>query len=134
MGMQMEMSYVVAVVITGLVVVFLGLILLIAFISIIGAIFKKLNLRETAPVKAKAPAAVKPVPKIVSQPAAAIAPSPGSGGDDDEIIAVISAAVAMMSAAEGKNYRVRSVRAVSSKASGGNAWASAGLRESTNPF
>ena len=130
MGMQMEMSYVVAVVITGLVVVFLGLILLIAFISIIGAIFKKLNQRGKAPAKASAPAAVKPVPKIVSQPAAVTA----ANTDDDEIIAVISAAVAMMSAAEGKNYRVRSVKAASSKGSIGNAWALAGLRESTDPF
>ena len=133
MGMQMEMSYVIAVVITGLVVVFLGLILLIAFISIIGAIFKKLNQRPKAPAKSAAPAAVKPVPKAVSQPVAAVAAA-SFDTDDDEVIAVISAAVAMMSAAEGKNYRVRSVKAASSKASGGNAWASAGLRESTNPF
>ena len=130
MGMQMEMSYVIAVVITGLVVVFLGLVLLIAFISIIGAIFKKLNQKGTAPAKANAPAAARPVPKIVSQPVAVAA----SDTDNDEIIAVISAAVAMMSAAEGKNYRVRSVRAVSSKATVGNAWALAGLRESTDPF
>ena len=41
MEMQMELSYVFAVVITGLVVVFLGLVLLIAFISLIGAFFKK---------------------------------------------------------------------------------------------
>lgn len=135
MGMQMEMSYVVAVVITGLVVVFLGLILLIAFISIIGAIFKKLNQKGTVPAKTAAPAAAKPFPKTVVEPAAStVAVVSASGTDDDEIIAVISAAVAMMSAAEGKNYKVRSVRAVSSKASGGNAWASAGLRESTNPF
>ena len=132
MGMQMEMSYVVAVVITGLVVVFLGLILLIAFISIIGAIFKKLSQKGSTPAKTAAPAA-KPVPKAVSQPAPAVTAA-SSGTDDDEIIAVISAAVAMMSAADGKNYRVRSVRAASSKGSAGNAWASAGLRESTNPF
>ena len=132
MGMQMEMSYVIAVVITGLVVVFLGLILLIAFISIIGAIFKKLNQKPKAPAKTNAPAAVKPIPKAaaVPQPAAAVP----ADTDDDEIIAVISAAVAMMSAAEGKNYRVRSVKAASSKGSFGNAWASAGLRESTDPF
>ena len=132
MGMQMEMSYVIAVVITGLVVVFLGLVLLIAFISIIGALFKKLNQRAKVPAKASTPA-VKPVPKAaVSQPAAPVAAS--SDTDDDEIIAVISAAVAMMSAADGKNYRVRSVKAASSKGSVGNAWALAGLRESTDPF
>ena len=128
MEMQMEMSYVFAVVITGLVVVFLGLVLLIAFISIIGEIFKKLNQKDIVPAKTNAPA-VKPVPQAAVQPAAA-----ASDTDDDEIIAVISAAVAMMSAADGKNYRVRSVRVASSKAHGGNAWASAGLRESTNPF
>ena len=42
MEMQMELSYVFAVVITGLVVVFLGLVLLILFINIIGAIFKSI--------------------------------------------------------------------------------------------
>ena len=131
MGMQMEMSYVIAVVITGLVVVFLGLILLIAFISIIGTIFRKLNQKPKAPAKSNAPAAAKPVPKAVSVPQPAAA---SSGTDDDEIIAVISAAVAMMSAADGKNYRVRSVKAASSKGSIGNAWALAGLRESTDPF
>ena len=131
MEMQMEMSYVIAVVITGLVVVFLGLVLLIAFISLIGAIFKKMNQRKSSAPKAADVPAAKPVPKVqpvtVSKPASASAYE-----DDDEIIAVISAAVAMISASEGKNYRVRSVRAVSSK--GGNAWASAALREATRPF
>lgn len=44
--MQMEMSYVIAVVITGLEVVFLGLVLLIAFISAVGAIFKKIDKKK----------------------------------------------------------------------------------------
>ena len=132
MEMQMEMSYVIAVVITGLVVVFLGLVLLIAFISLIGAIFKKMNQRKSSAPKADVPAA-KPVPKV--QPVTVSKPAPASAyEDDDEIIAVISAAVAMMSASEGKNYRIRSVRAASAKGSSGNAWASAALREATRPF
>lgn len=125
MGMQMSLPYVFAVVITGLVVVFLGLVLLIAFISLIGWFFKTMNKnKETAkaadaPVpKAAAPAAVKQV----------------QSADDDEVIAVISAAVAMMSAADGTSYRIKSVKAASNGVPARNAWASAGLRESTNPF
>ena len=135
----MEMSYVFAVVITGLVVVFLGLVLLIAFITAIGAIFKKLEQNKKPAVKADIPA-TKPLPRAqniaaVSKPAPVSASVPASANeDDDEIIAVISAAVAMMSASEGKNYRIRSVRAASSRGSAGNAWASAALREATRPF
>lgn len=124
--MQMELSYVFAVVITGLVVVFLGLVLLIAFITAIGAIFKKIDAKKKAQSEAK-PA---DTPKAVS----ASAPVPAaSGTDDDEVIAVISAAVAMMSAADGTTYRVKSVRAAKNGSSG-NAWASAALREATRPF
>lgn len=127
MEMQMELSYVFAVVITGLVVVFLGLVLLIAFISLIGAFFKKADKNKkaaeaeknaAAPAQKTAPAAVKTV----------------QAADDDEVIAVISAAVAMMSETDGTTYRIKSVRAASNGAPARNAWASAGLRESTNPF
>lgn len=125
MEMQMEMSYVFAVVITGLVVVFLGLVLLIAFISIIGKIFTAVD------AKKKNKSAAAPAPKAVQAPAAAA--SPVAAADDDEIIAVISAAVAMMGAADGKSYRVKSVKAAPGAASR-SAWAMAGLKETTNPF
>lgn len=121
----MDMSYVVAVVITGLVVVFLGLILLIAFITAIGAIFKKIDQNKAA-AKAEAPAPA--APKASVQPAAV------SSSDDDEVIAVISAAVAMMSAADGTSYRIKSVKAAAQNGSSRSAWAMAGLRETTNPF
>ena len=129
MKMQMEMSYVFAVVITGLVVVFLGLVLLIAFISLIGKIFsviEKKRAEKSADKVNEAPAVQKPVPTASAVPAAS--------ASDDEVIAVISAAVAMMSAADNTAYRVKSVKAASSNASAGNAWAAAGLREYTNPF
>ncbi len=126
--MQMELSYVFAVVITGLVVVFLGLVLLIAFISIIGKIFASIDKRK----KDAAETAVKAVPKA-DAPAKAAAPAV-QASEDDEIIAVISAAVAMMGEAEGKAYRVKSVKAAAGNSSSRNAWAAAGLRESTNPF
>lgn len=125
--MQMEMSYVIAVVITGLVVVFLGLVLLIAFISGIGAVFKKIDKKKT---EAKATADSKPA----EAPKASVPASvPAASSEDDEVIAVISAAVAMMSAADGISYRVKSVKAVQNGSSR-SAWAMAGLRETTNPF
>ncbi|MCM1023086.1 MAG: OadG family protein [Prevotella sp.] len=129
MGMQMDLSYVFAVVITGLVVVFLGLVLLIAFISLIGWIFKTAGKNKKAAAEVKADTA--PAPKAA--PAAAPAQTAQSE-DGGEIIAVISAAVAMMSAADGTSYRIKSVKAASNGAPARNAWASAGLRESTNPF
>ncbi|MDE5577960.1 MAG: OadG family protein [Oscillospiraceae bacterium] len=125
MGMQMNLSYVFAVVITGLVVVFLGLVLLIAFISLIGWLFKTMDKNK----KAAKPADI-PVPKA----AAPAAVKQVQSADDDEVIAVISAAVAMMSAADGTSYRIKSVKAASNGVPARNAWASAGLRESTNPF
>lgn len=124
--MQMNMSYVIAVVITGLVVVFLGLVLLIAFITAIGAIFKKIDEKKAAAQAAQAAEKPAEAPKAAVQPVS-------SSSDDDEVIAVISAAVAMMAAADGTSYRVKSVKA-SKSVSAGNAWAAAGLRESTAPF
>lgn len=126
--MQMEMSYVIAVVITGLVVVFLGLVLLIAFISAIGAIFKKIDQKKAAAKAAEAAEKPAEAPKAAVQPAAA------SNSDSDEVIAVISAAVAMMSAADGTSYRIKSVKAAAQNGSSRSAWAMAGLRETTNPF
>ena len=126
--MQMDMSYVVAVVITGLVVVFLGLVLLIAFITAIGAIFKKIDQNKAAANAAKA--AEKPA----EAPKAAVQQVVASSSDDDEVIAVISAAVAMMSAADGTSYRIKSVKAAAQNGSSRSAWAMAGLRETTKPF
>lgn len=126
--MQMELSYVFAVVITGLVVVFLGLILLIAFISIIGRFFSTIDKKKKA-----APKVPEAAPKAAAPIKPAAAPSVRNT-DDDEIIAVISAAVAMMSETDGKAYRIKSVKAAAGNSSSRNAWAAAGLRESTNPF
>lgn len=134
MELQMDMSYVFAVVITGIVVVFAGLILLIIFISAIGKLFEVLKnnkkSKELAAIKSepvKAPLEIKSAqqPETVQEVIGET--------DDDEVIAVISAAVAMMAIADNKVYKVKSVKAVKSGVSR-NAWAMAGLRENTNPF
>ena len=122
--MPMDFVNVTSVVVTGLVVVFIGLILLVAIIYIFGSIMDKANkakLQKTekapsAPVKAAAPA---------SAPVKAVS-------DDDEVIAVISAAVAAMSLADGKTYAVRSIR--QKPAGSANAWAGAARIENTRAF
>lgn len=128
--MQMEWTYVIAVVITGLVVVFLALVLLIILISLFGKFFdsmearKKNKISESQPVQT-APAAEETVSDEQS----------ADEDDDDEVIAVISAAIAMMSAADGKNYKVKSIKpARSGRISGSSVWSAAGLRENTRPF
>ncbi len=124
MEMQMEMSYVWAVVITGLVVVFLGLILLIAFISIVGKIF-------TAIENAKKN-------KNVESPSKDIALTSSNNelvvSDDTEVVAAIAAAIAMMGIADNTTYKIKSIKAVNNARPSRNAWAMAGLNESTSPF
>lgn len=125
MEMQMEMSYVWAVVITGLVVVFLGLVLLIAFISIVGKIF-------TAIDKAKKN-------KTVESPSKDTGVTPVDNGftavsDDTEVVAAIAAAVAMMGIADNTTYKIKSIKAANNARPSRNAWAMAGLNESTSPF
>ena len=120
-------SYVWAVVITGLAVVFSALIILIAFVWLMGKFFSMGNNKKkisAEPVTAAKPVTQVPVRTVNTNTATA---------DDDEVIAVISAAVAAMGQAEGKTYRVKSVRAVNNRASR-SAWAMAGLQQNTAPF
>lgn len=121
-------SDVAAIVITGLCVVFCGLIILILFVWAFGKIFSMKNKSAKAapePPKAEVQKAaqVKTVPKT----------APNSDSNEDEIIAVISAAIAAMSAEDGKTYKLKSVKAADIKPSR-SAWALAGRQFNTNPF
>jgi sodium pump decarboxylase gamma subunit len=123
----MSLSQMVAVMLTGMVVVFLALIVLILIVTLLGKVFDNLNNKkknELAPTKTTStPAPVKTTPAPTKVAPVAIA-QPSE--DEDEIIAVISSAVAMMSLADGK--------AVKGTTSGRPAWSMAGLRENTRPF
>lgn len=123
MAEKLEISYVTAVVITGLSVVFLGLVILILFVWAFGKIFtaKNKSISKDAPEQKTAKSA--PV----------VAPVTVSNDSEDEIIAVISAAVAAMGNADGKNYRVKSVKAVKNRPSR-SAWSLAGIQNDTMPF
>lgn len=123
-----------AVVITGLAVVFIGLILLIALVWLYGKVFQAVN--DKAAKKAAAAAAAKSEAKAEKAPAPAPAPVI-EDGIEEEVAAVIAAAIAAYGAQTGKKLAVRSIRS----ADGGsgsrrvrNAWGAAALSEATRPF
>lgn len=118
-------SYVWAVVFTGLSVVFLALIILILFVWIMGKFFTAIENRKNS----IAPAELKTAPVKAS---AAVKPA-AVNNSDDEVIAVISAAIAALGQAEGKNYKLKSVKPVRNKTSR-SAWSMAGLQSDTMPF
>lgn len=125
--MQMDWSYVGAVVISGLAIVFAALIILIFLVWIMGKIFDKLNAKKSDgnTKKAPAPENSKPAPANISAAPAA--------DDESEVIAVIAAAVAAMSEESGVPLRIHSIkRSTGTKRS--NAWARAAAGESTRAF
>ncbi len=71
---------------TGLLIVFIGLVCLVAIVYLMGAICKKLIREEDALAKAA------PAPKASSAPA--VAPAKGEIANRDELVAILSAAVA----------------------------------------
>ena len=126
--MQMDWSYVGAVVISGLVIVFVALILLIFAVWVMGKIFTAISQKKSGGNAKKAETAPAVQPK--NEPA----PILNSVEEDDtEVIAVIAAAVAAMSEELGQPLKIRSIRRAggSSRCS---AWARAAQSESTRAF
>ena len=132
----------------GLGVVIAALAILVGVITLFGKIFESVNANQKAKAEAaaeqkKAKAAAAPAPAPVSAPAKApvkpVSPAPvqatasTANTDDDEVIAVISAVVAMMSEADGTVYQVKSVKPASGGGfSGRSAWAMDGRRQNVN--
>ncbi len=114
-------------VVTGLVVVFIILILL---VFILWALGKVMNIKIKPKKSEKA--AVAPAPAAVPVPAPANAPEEEYEEDDGEIIAVIAAAVAAYGEAEGKQYKIASVRRKEKAVR--SSWGAAGVAENTRPF
>lgn len=119
-----------SVVITGIVVVFIGLVLLILLVSIYGKIFDVINNRaarkaEEAKKAAEAEkAAAKPEPVKVAAPVV-------ENGIEEETVAVIMAAISAMSSAEGKKLVLKSVKTAKPQRP---AWSTAGIIDNTRPF
>lgn len=115
------------VVLTGFVVVFAVLVLLIVIIKIYSSIVTMAQQKGNKKTK------VAEKPKESPAPTAPVTTAPATVADDgvnEEIIAVISAAVATMYGSPEK-ARIKSIK----KSSGGrSAWANAGLLDNTRPF
>lgn len=125
---DMSVSYVAAVVITGLVVVFLALLLLIFFFILLGKIFgEKKKKPQTKVEEAKPVVTETKVEMTVAQEAPVI-----EDGIEEEVVAVITAAIAAMSAQTGKKMKLVGIRTTSRNVR--PAWAQAGLVDNTRPF
>ena len=119
----MDLGFDVVVTFTGIILVFMILVLLMAIITLEGKIFDSLNAKKNAAKAApKAPAATPAAP--VQQAAAAPAPQVEEG-IPGEVVAAIMAAIHAMG--NGK-YTLKAVRR------GKNGWGKAGVNDTTAPF
>ncbi len=113
------------VVITGMVVVFIGLILLVLLVMLYGKIFDVVNRKKEEKKAAEVvKAETKPAQKLPVAPVI-------EEGIEEEVVAVIAAAVEAMSAQSGKKLKLKSVKTVKPQR---NPWAAAGIAENTRPF
>ena len=113
---------------SGVAIVFGMLLILVVMIAVFGLFGKAGNSVKDKKAKAEKLPKVKKVaePLQVKNVAGA-----SSNADDDEIVAVISAAVAMMYEGTGKKAVIRSIRPSSV---GRSAWANAGVRDNVRAF
>lgn len=107
---------------TGLVIVFLALILLVVILSIFSGVFGRVGKKKAAPRPVETP------PAVYNAPAPAPAASDGVG---DEIVAVIAAAVEYAYSGTGKKPVIKSVMPSKKDRS---AWGAAGVADNTRAF
>ena len=122
----MDLGYDVIVTITGIVLVFLILVLLMAIITLEGKIFDAMNGKKAA-AKAAASAAKPAAPvKQAAAPAPAKAAAPQvEAGIPGDVVAAIMAAIYSMG---NGRYVLKAVRR------GKNGWGKAGVNDTTAPF
>lgn len=109
-------------VVTGIVVVFLILAILVGFLSLMGTILGGRKKSAPSAPAAEKPAAAPVINKVEDE-------AEEDYEDDGEIIAVISAAIAAYGEAEGKQYRIASVKKRDRAVRSG--WSAAGIAENT---
>ncbi len=126
---MIDWSFVLAIVFTGLVVVFLALIILIVFLSIMGAIIK---FAEKMKNKGKDTSTIEENSHEVTE--TDVLTSSDTSQINDEVIAVITAAVAYIMTKEGnkKPFVIKSVKKSSNNTR--SAWSMAGINENVQPF
>ncbi|MBE6868786.1 MAG: sodium pump decarboxylase subunit gamma [Ruminococcus albus] len=126
---------IVSVVITGISVVFIGLIILIVLVSLYGKIFEGINKSAEAKAKAKAEAEAAAKAKaaeaeVKAEPAPAPAPAV-EDGIEEEVVAAIMGALSVMYEGSGKKPVLKGVKAAKPRRS---AWSAAGIMDNTRPF
>lgn len=115
-------------VVTGVVIVFLILAILIFFLWAMGKIFQAIESSKAKKAEQKT-AVAAPTPTVQPVPAEVYEEDEE---DDDEIIAVISAAIAAYGEAEGKQYRISSVKKREKSQRSG--WSAAGIADNMRGF
>ena len=117
-------------VVSGIVIVFVILGILIFFLWALGTIFQSIDKskKKKAEQKAAETAASAPAPS----PAPAVAEVYEEDDDDDEIIAVISAAIAAYGESEGKQYKIMGIK--KREKSQRPSWGAAGISENMRGF
>ena len=127
-----NMETALVVLVTGLVVVFVALILMIAIIKIYGTLVYKAQNGNAQ--KRAAKAEEKPAPKVPATAAVPAVPAAApavEAGIPGEVVAAIAAAVVSVSEEEHKAYAVKSIK----HAAGSRpVWSMAGLMDNTRPF
>lgn len=116
-----------ALVVSGILVVFVALVVIIAFIWVMGKIMNRTTAKQSKEVPAeKVPAAPTAAPAVT-------AAAPVEEGISDEVVAAISAAISAVMMAEGntKPFAIRSIKRVKEARS---AWNAAGVMDNTRPF
>lgn len=109
--LEMNVENVAAVVVTGLVVVFIGLILLILFVQLLGFIFSKTPAKKTNNDAVKS-TPVAPVKAVVANQPVNMAPftSTVDNGIDEETVVAITSAVAVIGSESGQNLAIKSIK------------------------
>ena len=126
---DMNFEYVASVVITGITVVFIGLILLVVILLLFGLISKVR--RKAAGKKVRTDSEIKADKVLLPSEEISSAVPEIEDEIEEEIVAVISAAIAHMSAKSGKKLTLKSVKTAKPQRT---AWAAAGLIDNTRPF
>ena len=117
-----------AVTFSGIAVVFLVLLILIIFVGCFGKFFDKSKKNNSSSNGgASGATAAKTTTETKSN-------TVSFACEEDEVVAVISAVIAQMSAADGKTYKIKSVKRRNTTAGGRPIWATEGIRQNTNPF
>lgn len=111
---------------TGILVVFFILAILIFLFWVLGKTFQTIDKSKKAKAEAAKAAAE------AAKPAAPVEEVVEEEDNDDEIMAVISAAIAAYAEEEGTSYTIRDVKKRDKRAR--SAWSLAGIGENTRPF